>query len=339
MKSRTFVNKLYRRPLVIGAVFSIVFATPTGFATDIGLFDMPMTLGVQYPVNLLLTPSVEFPTATTYAYRDGTYVATNEYIGYFDPTKCYEYNSGGPYFEPKAIAKGSNHSCSGRWSGNALNFALMSGIDTFRWALSGGYRSIDTASSSNNSSGRGVTVLQRSYQNKAEMSARTIPGPSGNVSVSSSNTGLSFKSGRNTYRAAARVCDDRLGANYLEDNCKAYSTRTGIITYKPEGLIQQYKDNMRFGVFSYLYNEFDNKERDGAVLRSRLKSVGSTNWDGSSNPNHEWSPTTGVYVDNPNPLDASASGVVNSGVINYLNKFGFGSRGYMAYDQPSELIA
>jgi type IV pilus assembly protein PilX len=44
-------------------------------------------------------------------------------------------------------ATGANkHTCAGQWSGNFMNWATMQTIDPFRWALSGGYRSVDTTS-------------------------------------------------------------------------------------------------------------------------------------------------------------------------------------------------
>jgi len=45
--------------------------------------------------NLVLSLSVEFPTVGI-AYRGdgGTYNRDNEYVGYFNPLKCYAYNGG-----------------------------------------------------------------------------------------------------------------------------------------------------------------------------------------------------------------------------------------------------
>jgi type IV pilus assembly protein PilY1 len=111
----------------------------------------------------------------------------------------------------------------------------------------------------------------------------------------------------------------------LEANCRAYPGG-----YKPEGLIQQYSDELRIGVFGYL----NDREilRDGGVLRARQKFVGQTTivpGEGETeNPNREWDPDTGVLVRNPDPDDASATAgalgisILDSGAINYLNKFG-----------------
>ncbi len=78
---------------------------------------------------------------------DSTYKDTIEYYGYFDPLKCYNYVGGGSKrFEPQNLATGTNnHYCSGKWSGNFLNWATMSRIDILRRVLYGGTRKTDTS--------------------------------------------------------------------------------------------------------------------------------------------------------------------------------------------------
>ena len=71
-------------------------------------------------------------------------------LGYFDPgnattTYTTPTTPAKSYFQPAAFATGANsHTCSGYWSGNFMNWATMQTIDPFRWALTGGYRSVDT---------------------------------------------------------------------------------------------------------------------------------------------------------------------------------------------------
>ncbi len=122
------------------------------------LADQPPLSTYTVPGNLALTLSVEFPTAVSVAHTNRTYAAASEYLGYFDPNKCYAYtynstdstsspNTTAPasYFSPNGTA--NSHLCTGQWSGNFLNWASMQTIDTFRWVLTGGYRVIDTAQS------------------------------------------------------------------------------------------------------------------------------------------------------------------------------------------------
>jgi type IV pilus assembly protein PilY1 len=92
--------------------------------------------------------------------------------------------------------------------------------------------------------------------------------------------------------------------------------------------MQAYNQNMRFAAFGYLADYSKTQDQQGGVLRARMKSVGPTQADPISiatvNPNKEWDATTGVYVVSPDPADVAACPVAvsNSGVMNYLNKFG-----------------
>ncbi|HEY5673450.1 MAG TPA: putative metal-binding motif-containing protein, partial [Malonomonas sp.] len=83
---------------------------------------------------------------------DKTYIHAVKYFGYFDPDKCYDYDTLDDRFEPASLT--NDRYCSGNWSGNFLNWATMARIDTVRKILYGGYRSTDTPT---------LTVLERSY--------------------------------------------------------------------------------------------------------------------------------------------------------------------------------
>lgn len=94
--------------------------------------------------NLALVLSVEFPTVGA-AYRSGTYVSSQKYLGYFNPNSCYSYvgTSTNGYYEPKSATTAS-YLCDGTtFSGNFLNFAATSSIDVVRFALTGGDRIAD----------------------------------------------------------------------------------------------------------------------------------------------------------------------------------------------------
>ncbi|RYH67927.1 MAG: pilus assembly protein, partial [Alcaligenaceae bacterium] len=124
----------------------------------------------------------------------------------------------------------------------------------------------------------------------------------------------------NTYTMRNKVCVPGL----LEANCKQYGSN-----WKPEGLMQEYAQRMRFSVFGYL-NE-DGNDRDGGVMRARQKFVGPTKpvpgLPEVDNLGKEWSATDGTFFPNPDSGDATASSgsgvtISDSGAINYLNKFG-----------------
>ena len=79
------------------------------------------------------------------------------YLGLFNPNLCYEHdgksdNTG--LFTPFGRAAGSARTCSGKWSGNWLNYVTTSRIDALRVVLYGGMREVDTPES---------TILRRAY--------------------------------------------------------------------------------------------------------------------------------------------------------------------------------
>jgi type IV pilus assembly protein PilY1 len=88
---------------------------------------------------------------------DVGYKPAIDYYGYFDSYKCYDYDAalatvGG--FKPVSATIAGTKTCSGHWSGDWLNWATMSRMDTLRKVLYGGYRSVDTPIE---------TVLRRTY--------------------------------------------------------------------------------------------------------------------------------------------------------------------------------
>ena len=129
-------------------------------------------------------------------------------------------------------------------------------------------------------------------------------------------------------------------AGMLEANCN--TTYSGVA--KPEGLIQQYANSIRYSIFGYL-NNGGGTEPEGGVMRARQKFVGPASQFPESgaqgNPNREWDPATGILYQNPDATDATNTNanIVDSGVINYLNKFGQMETGRNAksYDNVSEL--
>ncbi len=322
------------------------------------LADRPLYLagGRGVPGNLVLTPSVEYPTIQSLANIDGSYGENTEYVGYFDSAKCYEYSystteSERHFFPTSSV--GSSFSCSGvdEWSGNFLNWVTTQTIDPFRKALTGGYRVKDTATE---------TWLEKArHPGQSNIAERSVSGSTlasvtpftDTLDIKIEGMGTSFQfylgsradgfeslnstdlkaynpdnfpfddgdsgSGNNSkyaYLAAVRVkvCDASVG---LEDNCVQYDSAS-----KPEGLIQKNVETLRYSVFSYLNH--GNTLRDGGVLRADQRDVSS-----------EWDPDTGVIFTNP---DGASEG--NSGVINYINKFGqLGTGNQKVYDSVSEL--
>jgi type IV pilus assembly protein PilY1 len=340
----------------------LVSVTFAGMAAAQTISQAPLSAGGNVPGNMVLTPSVEWPTLDSVANLDAVYSPSAIYVGYFDPEKCYDYHYSTTeedrYFYPSSIA-GSSHTCSGKWSGNFLNWATTQTIDPFRKALTGGQRRHSTSYPET----ADKTILVKAWADTLagdtifpdqEATSSTYAGATpvgsnwGYVKTRIRGLGIKmrfthsgdlgtathdYQPGTSTFTSTNRsrvyelsvrvkVCDASVG---LESNCVAYGSY-----YKPEGLIQKYSNRMRYSVFGYLNDPLDGK--NGAPLRARQKFVGPLRLNKTTglmetNPNAEWNANTGVMVQNPDPTDASSTtgtspAITNSGVMNYLNKFG-----------------
>lgn len=317
------------------------------------------------------------PASTTYGctnnasnvgglYVSNNYSNTTVYSGYFDPGKCYVYSGSGSsgMFVPDSNA--TNHQCGGtKWSGNFLNFATTMALDSFRIAFTGGNRAVDVGGTTpstvllggRQTLGKGHSWFPIKRIDNASnyipfTGTRYIVRHANGFSVCSSTScgvaetgtgetrfpvgGGSYVSG--AYNLLVKVCDPAKG---LDPSCNS-------TTLKPEGILQKYQDQMRFGLISYAMRSNQDATRDGGVIRANVKwiqptipynakyhdSTGAlttcTTTSGCANPEAELN-EDGTFSGNPD----SASGG-KSGLINYLNKFGYNS-GYKSLDPVSEM--
>ena len=348
-----------------------LFGAATSQAQTV-LSDSPLYSASNVPANLMMALSVEFPTGTVAAYANATgYSSSSTYLGYFDPAKCYDYSVDSP---PDTAANGyfvpvntSGPVCTGHWSGNMLNWALMTGLDEFRQALTGGNRVVDTTTS---------TVLLRSNLN-GQSSTGNDPnrriGSSVNVATSTvigdptyatastaylkvAGQGTHFVISNNssfsnspdsgyyatTYNAEVQVCVSGLE----ESNCNDYpgNTYIGSGKYpKPEGLIQQNYTQIRVGAAAYAF-KYGNGAANGTI-RALLRDNGPTTYNGygarQTNAYSEWDANTGIFASNPDTDETGGTApgggnATQTGAINYLNQFGYGN-GYETYDTMSDL--
>ena len=378
------LRALHGGGLALAAVLALSMSATSGAQV---VSQTPLSVGGNVPGNLVLTPSVEFPTLNSKA-NLGAYSSGTTYVGYFDPHKCYVYVYNATeslrHFAPnrQLAAPAVCSAASKEWSGNWLNWATTQTIDPFRKALTGGLRVRDTAGETwlekarhdgqggagyfpnATTTGAGTlagalptswsTIYTRVWGGGSELYfTSTCPGPTnlaaglnaavdydpathnlnatntfGNVYCPSSNSDVRNTNANRIYRVSVRVkvCDSGVG---LESNCVAYGGN-----YKPEGLIQKYSGKMRFSIFGYLLD--NGAYRDGGVMRARQKYVGPLKLDKATrewvaNPLREWN-DNGTFVRNPDSADAAATTtavgdavnypIQDSGVINYLNKFG-----------------
>ncbi|MEM9171236.1 MAG: PilC/PilY family type IV pilus protein [Pseudomonadota bacterium] len=364
----SYISLSKRLPRVTALVLSLAFALPA----QAQVAQVPLFLGAgDVPGNLLLVPSVEWPTINSVS-SQGNYTPAQEFYGYFDSDKCYDYvhstNRDEQHFIPVGAAVG--HVCAGHWSGNFLNWAATQTIDPFRKVLTGGLRVRDTASETwlekarhSGQGGSGIYPNRRipaSGTDSALVSGAT-PFSAGFIRMRIAGLGNRMRFRLDNDNTSSSVTDYVPGSPFipsvtnelavrvavcvnglLEDNCIEYDGGR----FKPEGLVQQYSEDIRYGIFGYLLDS--NIYRDGAVLRARQDFVGQTafieNGGLVPNPNPEWDPDTGVQYVNPRPDDASATSarfgisITNSGFINYINKFGQLNGGnHKSFDPVSEL--
>jgi type IV pilus assembly protein PilY1 len=327
------------------------------------------------PGNVVLALSVEFPTGLQTSYTSSSYTVTQKYEGYFDNRKCYLYISAEEVFRPVS-AQNTNGTCpsaSTEWSGNLLNWLTMANLDQFRSVMTGGTRdNFSTLSATYPGDTATKTILIHSFSDKnlynvvknLTVGTAGMPLTGANKVVRSGGYGSKFivsneaiftNLSAEQQRAAcaetplpgvagtSQCFNIRVEACIavpvsaptvgVESNCK--NKYTGVA--KPEGLIQDYADSLRFAALGYLND--DTNDRSGGVLRSAMKSVGpvaATATGVTPNVAKEWDASTGVMFSNPDTADALASGVTNSGLMNYLNKFGYAA-GYKTYDPVGEL--
>ncbi|TVS18978.1 MAG: hypothetical protein EA417_01765 [Gammaproteobacteria bacterium] len=121
--------------------------------TDVAIAQAPLFLSAAVNPQVMLTLSNDhqlyFKAYDDYSDLSGdglpdtTYVHDIEYFGYFDPYKCYDYDTTDHAFIP--VSESADRYCSGEWSGNFLNWVSMARIDTVRKILYGGTRVIDTS--------------------------------------------------------------------------------------------------------------------------------------------------------------------------------------------------
>lgn len=328
-----------------------------------------LALSVEYPTGLQVSYTGAYSTtATTYyeGYFDNKKCYLYDTANQVFTPKSLRTVSGTGY----AGCANASH-----WSGNVLNWLTMTNVDQFRSVMTGGTRdNFSDMSSTNPGDDASRTVLIRSFSDRNEYNPdKTLPAAAQGVPIGAGTTARSGGYGSKffitTFPAPASIGERQAkcgstnnGTNgttcfnirvevckYItglpndgrEANC--VGPYTAGLYFKPQGLIQEYSSAIRFGAMGYL-NE-TGQSRNGGVLRAVMKSVGSTKIGegGAANAAKEWDTTTGFLATNPNPADATTTntlvtgaGVTKSGVINYLNQFGYTS-GYKGNDPVGEL--
>ena len=276
---------------------------------------------------------------------DITYKDSFDYLGYFEPNWCYQYNSSTGRFEPEQQATGANqHYCADNskpWSGNFLNWATMSRIDVLRRVLFGGKRYLDSTT---------VTVLERAYLPRDIHSFVKVYGGSDIASLTPYNSTISLcnlatsENGSPKVRiangsyprwASTEVIQCQWGSGdkpptnkklaeltvrnevcvagkdaETSSRCRQYSTIA-----KPAGLLQRYGEDggIQFGLISGSYD----KNISGGVLRKNISKIASN----ISSSDDEVNKTTGVF-------NTSVKGIIHHINTFRIAKYSYGSNKY-----------
>lgn len=265
-------------------------------------------------------------------------------------------DSAGYFSISKAVD--ANRECGGdSFSGNFLNWASSSSIDMLRYAMTGGDRVIDEVdktvlqrawlpdgsyNSNSNFYADGTYFPRKSITSPTRVtpfSTATLYVVScrNRILFSNTNNGGNCDSARTSgnppslvtsdkyfgeYLARVKVCDATEGPTRI-DLCQKYGGN-----YKPEGQLQRNSDKIRVGALGYLTgHDTGNNNLYGGVVRGPVKYVGPKKFDApsfaeSGNDKPEWDAATGVFYNNPEDPANKTSTSANSGVLNYLNKFG-----------------
>lgn len=325
-------------------------------------YQLPYTQAYVPIPNMLFSISVEFPTGNSAAYRSKTFDPSFNYQGYFQPEFCYRYFVAEKYFYPVRRMAGGTCSglWSGRllnWASmgviDGVRSVLTGGnriVDTINTTMlrrmwfdgRGSYRFEDGPDGAEYALFRDKIIPANiveshtgldSRANKSYIIANHDPvrykmagrSLSPDVTIGDQFRAIREDSGLSEtpyFRVVVKVCSNPA---LLESFCQRYPSGY----YKPVGLLQKYAKKSRFGVFSYPNIDWpgsnDNTPQGGGVMRAPLKSLGQQSFTGSSwvtNSSPEWNEVTGQFAANPDG-NTNAGSDSKSGVINYINQFGY----------------
>ena len=282
-RERTHVKSSAATILIAALIMAAIVLTGN-VAAQVDVAQVPLYLGPRVPGNLALVPSVEYPTMSSAA-NLRPYDVNRRYTGYFDADKCYNYHYSAieaeRHFYPVRFTVG--HVCSHaskEWSGNFMNWAATQTIDPFRLALTGGFRVRDTPDETWLEKARhdrpygfsdrllsdprptDITALRaatpaswnwmwtrvRGQGNKMRFTGRGYWGTV--VAYDPLVHDLTLDGQGNAIPESGLEVSIRVKVcvpNLLAANCRQYAQG-----WKPEGLIQEYSDRVRYSIFGYL---------------------------------------------------------------------------------------
>ena len=239
-------------------------------------------------------------TGFTHGYRSvSVYDDDDDYYGYFDFNKYYEYSQ--KQFHPVGYVVSGTHyvpvsAGNSYWSGNFLNWAASASADFLRKALAGGTRGDDNI---------GTTSLVRATIPSGNVWKVSYSGSDFNRLVPAiyanplyefynSNRTMAVRNSSNgntivTFNIDVQVCVWGM----LEDNCFVYTKHAN--NAKPQGLLHIYREKMDFGLMTYSHD----RTQSGGVVRKNIGYI-----DG------EWNEDSGLEIQQN-----------NESMVRYINQY------------------
>ena len=166
-----------RRAVCATVSLSMLLQPLVGAAAQLNLVKSPLFVSPPIPPLVMLDVSKDQQLHKK-AYNDysdldndgkleTTYKHSIDYYGYFDSYKCYDYVNAGTalategHFVPAAWT--ADKYCTNKWSGNFLNWATMTRLDSVRKLLFGGYRRADKDPAAGGWTYGATALLERSH--------------------------------------------------------------------------------------------------------------------------------------------------------------------------------
>lgn len=295
-------------------------------------------------VPALLVLALEPGDASLESSWPGEYAPVREYEGYFHHGKCYRFSGKSKgYFSVESNADASHYCNGGAYSGNFLNWAGMTVIDTLRYGLAGGYRALDSDTATlleraDVGAGGAVASLRKSVAGTVAATSigRLTPFNVAALYLQSCGTRLLLSD-----RAIAGDCRKLAGDRLLADLplrvkvCdEDEADRTWLCVAhgrlrKPEGALHRAAPWLRVALLSGAAR---------AVPEVPARFIGAdevlpTSWIRQSNKLAEWDPETGIY---------SSVGSRRGSVLQHLNRLSPANAGQQpdsAYQQSLDYLA
>lgn len=270
------------------------------------------------------------------------------YDGYFDPNLCYQYNAATQYFYVYGPS-GTLKQCPGAWSGNFLNYLTMSKMDLLRKNIYGGYRVVDTPTTTileralipqdGHTFGKEYSTYLTAFYDIGAYTPFSVPaGSQRHLFINTTRQGVPLLRVINNSNhhlldwigipppsGDQRFFDGQTGPEIIEPmvdyvvrikacdvnaQLESYCKRYSDHSIKPVGILQAYGEEGR-AYFGLMSGSYDSN-LVGGTLRQNIQSIG-----------HEINPETGQFINTPGIIQTMNHFIFNGFNSNFMHDCGF----------------